>query len=723
MSVITRTPARPDPEGVSSTLPPRRGTAERRAVRRLGFRPDVEGLRALAVLLVVLYHAHVPGFGGGFVGVDVFFVISGFLICGLMYQEIALTGRLHIVEFFARRARRILPAAALVIALSAVVSWLVFTPLRTVEFLKHVVGSIFYSANWTFIAERTDYLHQGDQQSPLLHFWSLAVEEQFYLVWPFVFVVCGFVGTRVLTRRYGPDLPTGQRAWAPGFLIVTMVATVVSFAYCVWQTHENQPFAYMATPTRMWQFGAGALVAVLVRTWSGPRRGRWLLALAGWAGLAAIGVSTAMFSDSTLYPGWSALAPTLAVMAILAAGSWSGRLAGPDALLRWRPLQHIGAWSYSWYLWHWPVIVFTGALVPGASWPVLFAAAGLSLVPAILAYRFFEDPLRRSTAVRRSPSAGLSLGLSAMVVPLIAFLLIGTAVVNVVGKPSQDVPVAGRISLVASQADPFAVTESMMTPSLVDAASDTPHYPASCIVEARVVASPHCVIAADQSSTTRATANRVVLLGDSHAGQWYPVVQGIASTLGADTEVLNKVGCPLAQLTIVNAQLGREYRECDDWRNATLDRLAREPAPRLVFISSLSRYSTNPTEIDEAWKPTIASLSKLGVPIIYLADTPFPDTDIPSCLSGHLDDPSACDLNRVSALGTDYFAAAIAAGKFAGVKTVDVTDVLCPSTGDVCPATINNTVIYRDESHVTNTAMAKLGPLVFAKLKDMQVLR
>jgi peptidoglycan/LPS O-acetylase OafA/YrhL len=685
----------------------------RQAPRLRRFRGDVEGLRALAVLAVLAFHADVPHLAGGFVGVDVFFVISGFLITGLLLDEHERTGRVSLAAFYARRARRILPAAAVVLVATVAASWWLLTPLRRVDVIRDVLAAAGYAVNWRFITGQTDYLAAGRDASPLLHYWSLAVEEQFYLVWPLLLIAA------LLLARL---LRCSPRA------TVAVAASIVglgSFALAVRWTWSEEPLAYLGSPSRAWQFAAGALLAVAARSWHRRRPPSWLLRSLGWLGLACIVGAVVSFGPATLYPGWAALLPTAGGVALIASGSWGEHRGGVASLLTLRPVRALGRLSYSLYLWHWPVLVLAEARLGGLSWTSRVLLSLAAVVPAFLTMRLVEDPVRLSSTVSSRPFRGLSLGLTALVVPVTAALLVGSSALDTMDAEVQAAAArAERLRAAsASLADPLAgtTTRGAVTPAAAVARKDTPHYPAECIVAAQATSSPSCVIDPVDGSPAALTRDRVVLIGDSHAGQWFPTAAAVARKRGWDVEVLNKSGCPLPDITVVNPDLGRSFDECAAWRTTVLARLANEPAPRLVLMSSLNGYVQDPVYLLNGWRRTLASLSDLGAPLVYLADTPFPNKDMASCISGALSDWSRCALPR-TVLRRDPFADAIRRGRFGGVLgSVDINSYLCPP-GATCPAVRNGVLLYRDTSHVTDTAMTLLAGATERQLIDLKAV-
>ncbi|MFD1077745.1 acyltransferase family protein [Longispora fulva] len=644
-----------------------------------GWRPDIEGLRAVAVLTVLGFHAAVPHLGGGYIGVDVFFAISGFLITGLLVAELRRTGRVSLPEFYARRARRILPAAGLVLLATAVAGRVLLPPLRQRDVATDVLAAAAHVGNWRFIAIRTDYLHAGDP-SPLLHYWSLGVEEQFYLLWAPVLALVAF-----LARRR----PVAVVA------AVLVLGTAASFALSLRWTATSGPLAYLSSPSRAWQFGVGGLAA-LAAPWA-ARVPLWLRGVLGAAGLAAIGFSTVAFTSQTPFPGTAALVPTLGAVAVLLSGAGPAR-----TLLSWAPVRLVGRLSFAWYLWHWPVLVLAEARYGPVEWPVKLALVLAAGMPAAATLWLVERPIRFSAAISAFPRRGLAIGATAVVLPLAAGLVLGTAAVRGLGDGGGRLP--GLAEFTAAARSASSATGGPVVPAPAAARVDYGPLPGECLVAPAAVVSPPCRFGP-------ASGDRVVLLGDSQAAQWFPAVSQIAARRGLGVEVLTKQGCPLATLTVVNPQLGREYRECTEWRRYALNRVNAWPQPKLVLAASLNAYVADPRA---GWDATLAGLA--GLPVGYLRATPLPGRDVPTCVSGALDDWRACQFPRSAALRPDP----VADRPPTGVRVVDVDDLLCP--GDACPAVIGGVLLYRDDSHLTATLTSLLAPRVEALLEQRGLL-
>jgi peptidoglycan/LPS O-acetylase OafA/YrhL len=359
----------------------------------LEFRGDVEGLRAVAVLLVVLYHSGVSWLPGGFVGVDVFFVISGFLITGLLLREHEKRGRISIPGFYARRSRRILPAAMVVVIATILVAHHYLNFLSYGTNSNDALFASLFAANIHFANAGTDYLNLGGPPPPLLHFWSLAVEEQFYLVWPTVVLVLG-----LLFRR-----------WPLRYTVLAgaVAATVGSFMWSVHAVNVNAAWAFFSPFTRAWELGIGAVAACVV-AYAG-RLNKWAGVVLAWGGIVAIGLSAHYASGN--FPGPNALLPVLGTVAVIIGGA-SG--IGAGHLLGFHPVRAVGRVSYGWYLLHYPPMI----LLAGSYWqgplPVheRLLISLVTLAIAVVMYFVLEKPIRRSSYLAARPWVSIAMGLT-----------------------------------------------------------------------------------------------------------------------------------------------------------------------------------------------------------------------------------------------------------------------------------------------------------------------
>jgi len=676
--------------------------ADGSVVRR--FRPDIQGLRAVAVLLVVLYHAGVPGLDGGYVGVDVFFVISGYLITGQLVGEAGRTGRISLTGFYLKRVRRLLPPAVLVIVMALIVARLFAPPLFSLSLSVDGIFAALYTLNYRLAAEGINYQNAGAAPSAFQHFWSLGVEEQFYVFWPLL-----IIAAMMLTRRWWRDL-------LPVLFVVVIAVSLYISQYLL---TTDAPMSYFAVQSRAWEFGVGGIVALA----SGPLalvrpRIRAGLFLAGLAVIVGVGFS---YNAATRFPGVDAVVPVLGAALVIGAGC--GRPVRAEAILGGRVMQWLGQVSYPWYLWHWPVLILAPYVWPRVtfSWPVNLGLVMFSLVPAAATYYALELPVRK-WKFRRTVWAAAGLALMGAAVATgtlidsnISTLLAATTPPTTTTTPAESAIKSGPV------VDPFAskLTSGPVTPSVLKAVSDTPAYPADCIVSYAGTESPKCLIDQYGSAANAAIGtNRVVLLGDSHAGEWYPDVYGIAHQHGWDTEILNKEGCPLASISIENAALNGTYTECDQWRTNMFQRLLSEPKPKIIFIASLNYYTSDNAYLASGWKKTIQALRAIGAPIVYLRDTPYPNYDVPTCVSGAFSDWAKCSFPRSTAYHPDPLMSGTAASHGLAAR-VNVDQYLCPTADAKCPAVLAGILLYRDNSHVTNTAMSMLLPATEKQLQPL----
>jgi peptidoglycan/LPS O-acetylase OafA/YrhL len=650
---------------VTATLT--RPAPARRAPAPEWHRPDIDGLRGVAVLLVVLYHCGVPFLTGGYVGVDVFFVISGFLITSLLLRELASTGRISIAGFYARRIRRLLPAAMLVTAVTVVAGYRLLPPLRAPQVALDGLASTLYGLNYRLAAAGINYLQGDAAPSPLQHFWSLAVEEQFYLVWPLLLILA------VRGRR-----------------IALCTVVIGSLAVSVWQTTANPTWAYFGLHTRAWELGAGALVAVL-----GGRLARW------WApvGLGAVLVSAVLFTDRTAFPGYAALLPVGGVVVLLLARS---------RMLTGKPLRALGRLSYSWYLWHWP---FLALGPPGGLATRLLLAAG-ALVAATLTYALIENPVRHlRIAAWRTIGSGLTVtGLAAA-----AYLVAGRAPVEPVSGYTAPVLTTLRLSDLGT---PAPAVPRNLAPSLGRATADQPQlYRDRCssgFTDATI--RKPCAYGDLASATT------VVLFGDSHAGAWFPALRAVAEQRGWKLVVVTKSSCSAASVRVFQPKLNRPFDECVSWRESAWGYIGSLHPAMVVLTSAAAggNLADRVADPDAAWTAGWARSADLlahsGARLYLIDDTPYQRGDVPVCLSAHPTNPAACAVDPRDALPHVERRGMIdAALRQRGVTTIDPTPWFCTATA--CPVIVGNVLVYRDVSHITATYARLLAPLLGPYLK------
>ena len=679
--------------------------AVRRARGKAGFRPDVEGLRAVAVVSVLLYHAGVGVFGGGYVGVDVFFVISGYLITGLLLREMEGTGRVSVAAFYGRRAKRLLPTLAVVLVTVSVVAWLLFPPLRRASAYLDVIASGMYVVNWWLASQAVDYAAVGSSVSPVQHIWSLAVEEQFYLVWPLL-----MLGATWWWRRRG----TPSR----GALVAALgVVSVASFAYCVHLTDTEAGVAYFSTLARAWELGVGGVLAVVLAR-PGRAPGRHASVVLWVLGAAAVAFAVLRFTDDTLFPGAWAAVPVLGAAALIAAGAApAGSTDWPQRLLTLRPMRHIGRLSYTWYLWHWPLLVFANAL-----WGHLPAALGLlvvaaAYVPTLLTHLLVEEPFRRSALLARAPKRALLLGLACTA------LVAGTAGTLRVVTPTLPTatPQQAAGAKVLHSAPTTQVRAHAVRPAPQHASGDRGRiYADGCLVFRRKTVSPRCVYGDRSAPTT------VVLFGDSHAMQWSPALFKVAQRRHWRLVALVKSSCPPADVAIFDDSLRREYTECETWRRHALARI-RRIRPAMVLVSSLTSYSVlrgpdklgpqqSHRRLREGYREVLQRLEKVSPTVVAIGDSPHHMKHADDCVAANPDHLQACSRSREKARPPQPLLDA--AHQLRRVRALDPISAFCPE--DTCPAVIGNTLVYRNADHVTATYAATLDDWLGRRLPNLK---
>jgi peptidoglycan/LPS O-acetylase OafA/YrhL len=639
----------------------------RRSGARPHFRPDIEGLRAVAVLAVLFFHVGLPGFSGGFVGVDVFYVISGFLITGLLLREGQASGKVDLLRFYARRMRRLLPAALVVIVVTLAMSAAVLSPLRLTEVAGDATASALYVANFRFAIQAADYLSL-DAPSPLLHFWTLGVEEQFYLVWPLLLLL--------VARFLSP------RALAP----VLVLLTIGSFGLSLYWTDANQAWAFVSPFTRAWELAAGALLAVgLVRL---PHRTpRWLDGIVVVVGLGLVIGSIPLISTDTPFPGVAAVLPVLGAVLIILGGQRASTL--PSRLLGIAPARYLGRISYSLYLWHWPLLILIPIAMGVDDLGIRLALAGVAIVVAAISTEVIEQPFRKATFLQRRTGMSLQLGLTTSIAVGVAGLLISGSIT--IPMPWQ------------RETDPVVV-------ELAGVREDLPrNYADGCHLDFEPTKPVDCVYGDPDGSRT------AILFGDSHAAQWLPALDAYARSRGWRLESHTKSSCSPVLLDFWERKLRREYRECFRWRRAVEERVA-ELQPTIVFVGSTRDYEIwqdgrpiRVRDIYPTWQQgltdSLQALAQSAQRVVLLAETPYLTYDPVDCLS----DPriSTCDPPADLVIDEGYVALESAAAAAADADVLSVNRLLCP--GRTCPVVVDGTVVFRDTNHVTASFMEELS--------------
>ncbi|BBH63591.1 acyltransferase [Actinoplanes sp. OR16] len=708
----------------------------------LGFRPDIEGMRAIAVTLVVLSHAGLATLAGGYVGVDVFFVISGFLITTLLLKELGRTGTVSLTRFYARRAIRLLPASALVLVATLAGAWFWLPSTRFHSISLDALFATFYGINWRLADEGVQYLNADAAPSPLQHFWSLAVEEQFYLVWPLLMLIYAFFWARSRRPRSAVVIPTQRTSSSPPpspvrpkhrFLTVALILiAAASLAASMTQTRSAAPWAYFGAHTRAWELAIGALVAVAAsRLAVLPGR---VAAPLTWLGMAAVIGSAFLYDEHTAFPGSAALLPVLGSAAIIAAGCAAPR-GGAAVVLRTRPFQLIGRYSYSWYLWHWPILMIgPAALGLESSLGLGLALAAGSLVVAVASYHLIENPVRNRQWIKARARRGLAVGLALSAVtaglalgagrftPAVAT---GDAVADTSSRLAEAADAEARLRTLLADASRQLTLPANLKPAPEAAAADQPViYRDGCHIDYPFVAAGNPCAYGDTTAT-----DSIFLLGDSHAAHWFPAVDAIAKERDLKLFSRTKAACQAASVLVFNDVLKRPYSECVEWRDRVFAEIAAQ-RPKFVVLSSNGGDSGGLVTPDnkpldrgpdrdrlwvQAWTRTFDTIERAGAQPVLLLDTPWPAGSAPECVVTR---PTA--VNECARPAREAFVEpgrremVAAAARARGVTVVDTRDWFCTSVS--CPAVVGNLLVWKDSSHISTAYAAMLTPLLDARL-------
>ena len=660
---------------------------------RQTFRPDIQGLRAIAIAIVVLAHAGAPGFAGGFVGVDVFFVLSGFLITGLLVEEHLANGTILYGTFLARRLRRLLPALLAMAMTVLFIATLLLSPYE----VRMQTGSFIYSVSWSsnfyFAFAEFDYFAALKAKDLFLHTWSLGIEEQFYVVWPFLIVFAFAMAAR------------GRTAFRLRTLLAVIIAVfVLSLGLCIYWSRSEHLLSFYMMPARGWQFALGSLVFVVSRlAWSDTATSgactpaETLNTYMGAVGLALIAMCATFLHSDLNYPGVYATLPSIGTALVIYAGT--GNAGSPIA--RWlasRPLAWVGDRSYSLYLWHWPVLLLGGAFGlrdngTGVIWLIL-----ASLLLAAISYRWIELPFWR--------------GRFSTLRPRLVYFSAILAILTSVGLANVPAKTPAFNSTAVAGLDPIGVRQDTEDSFVAVLRCDSWYHSS----EVRP-----CEIGSSDAERT------IALIGDSIGTQWASVFPEIYKAPEWRLVVLAKSACAIADLEYFYRPVGGNYDVCTEWRNRSIDYLA-ELRPDIVFIGSSSGYEFSESEWVGGTKRIIAELAPVVDHVVILPGTPGLSFHGPSCLQAPYRFTSRlrkshylCEEAQRSTRSdevTGYLTKA--ASDFENAHVLNLNDLVCPNRS--CAARSNDGIpVFRDEAHLTNSFVVAQSTEVSSRLNALGV--
>ena len=646
---------------------------------RRNYRSDMEGLRGLLIVLVVLFHAGVRWTAGGFVGVDVFFVISGFFITGVLLHEHEDNGRIDLTRFYGQRALRLAPAFLVVLLVTlAAVMWL-YAPIDRAPIMASARSIAFYSGNAEFARNTVDYFAAG--QNPLLHTWSLAVEEQFYLVWPLLIVVLMFAVRARTGDAYFRSDRTERRWLVSGIALAGLVSLFASLSL----TATSPPQAFFSLWTRIWEFALGGVVCLLLDDDIAMGTGAGTALQFG--GLVAIGFGVVTFDRITPYPGLAALVPALGGVALIVGGA---RAPGGaiTRVLSARSLQWLGRMSYAWYLWHWPLVGIASVLDPRIGVPGKLAWSAAALVLAWITYHAIERPARDGR-----------LRIARHWVPLASLAA------------------SGVVALLAHGGMGMAERQASSAEQSVFAAARADHMSHDCWGTTVNEPKGACEFGDTGSSTT------IALLGDSHAEHWLGGLDRAGRANGWKIAAMVKAGCPVADIpTLMHYRFKRYYTECTQYRAAMLQRIIAM-RPSAIILSSWDHYipadgadadwEVTPSRWRDGLRKTYERLAETGIPVVVIRGTPRTWFDVPACLSrraAHLPMATDCTYGRSQSLSPVALRAQNDAARGLPIRFVDINDAICSAA--MCAPVRNGVVVFTDDNHLTASFSRSVAPLL-----------
>ena len=674
-----------------------------------GTRPEIQALRAVAVLAVVANHIWPEHLTGGFVGVDIFFVISGFLITSHLLKEIDRTGTVALAAFWARRARRLLPASLLVLLVTLGASMVLLPPTRWETVIHQVGASALYVQNWALAGGSIDYFASQQAASPVTHFWSLSVEEQFYIVWPLAMALA------LLALRRRPDL---RRTVLASLMVLVVVA---SFAFAVRYTATHPNEAYFVTPARAWEFGLGGLLALAPVASTDDARRR---VAASWLGWAALLASIVLFSEGTTIPGIPALLPVVGTGLVIWAGHARSALS-PRVLVESVPVQFTGGISYSLYLWHWPLVVLTpyaiGAELTGESG---FFLVAISMALAWITRELVEDPVRSWSRLPADvPRRSLLCGAAATVLVL-------AATVGCAGVLDQrtDAMQAQLEAAAHGERECFGAA-AMVDPATCGAQPTSDVVPApeiaaqdwggafDCYTQPTETEFPTCV-AVPQDQPER----RVALVGDSHAAMLSVALGEVAAARGWQLDLFLRSACPLTTADVFYEE--QFIGNCADHRTRLLEELTAEGRYDTVVVTAWSGLLVDSEALPDServarlaagYEAAWAEVEAAGPQVVVVADNPSVPPRLQECVSEAVDTAAAdCVVPREEAVQADPLRQAAAAS---GAALVDLTDLYCDESG--CPMVIGGVLVRFDAHHITATFARTLTAPLDSRLHEV----
>lgn len=673
-------------------------------------RPDIQAFRALAVLSVVIFHLWPNRLPGGFVGVDIFFVISGFLITQHILRDVA-KGSFSVISFWARRIRRLLPASLTVLFFTAIAIVTVAPRDLWPTWISEIGASAAYFENWALANNAVDYLAADNAASPTQHFWSLSVEEQFYFALPILVLVL------VLALRN-----RGVQAISRGIIALLSIVVFGDLALAIYLTFAEPVSSYFFTHVRAWQFGAGALLAAV---WAFVPKAKSFKVSALVIGVILMLGSAVLLDGAMAYPGYWAIIPTVGAVLALASDLEEGKL---RQLMAWRPIQFVGDVSYSVYLWHWPLIILLPLVIGTLGSVAKIAIIVASFALAALSQKYIEQPFinmgRREGARNFMAISGMAVACGALLMSSVAFSAQADSSIRVELAKQEAVVASGPSCLGAASRAPDGIEcinpelATVLLPSPDLASHDSPSLllPAFCQGTKASDAVPKpCNLTGNKSQT------KIAMIGDSHSAQFMAPMMSLAKKNNWQVVSFSKGGCPLSYAERTHDAVLKAA--CKKWVAAAVKQLTTEGYD-LVMTSQVSgvqwasgtkKQSTYAQDgLVRVWR----DINRAGVPVLVMKDNPRPIKAVLTCIQKNkFDNLAACQNLKKKAMLFDPQPAAVTKLDSPLTHLVDFTDVYC--VADKCDAVIGGVIVNRDENHLTNTFSKTLAPYIEVEIAKL----
>ncbi|MDN3903987.1 acyltransferase family protein [Arthrobacter sp. YD2] len=651
------------------------------------YRPEIQGLRALAVLMVVTYHIWFGRVSGG---VDVFLLISAFLLSLSFIRKVERGRPLALAAYWIHVFKRLLPAVVVVLLGTLAATYLFVPQSRWMEILQQAWSSLLYFQNWVLAANSVDY-YAADHglASPLQHFWSLSIQGQVFILWPLLFALAAVISQRARLR------------FRPMVALVFGAVFLASFIFSIVETYGNQAHAYFDTRTRLWEFALGTLLAVVI---SYVRLPRVLRVVAGWAGLALMLSVGFVLDVQGQFPGYVALMPLGAAMLVIVAGQTGSRI-GADRFLSLKPLMKLGEMSYALYLWHWPVLVvylsWRGRQEVGAVGGT--AIILLSLVLAYLTTRFVEKPLRAAKGLESRKRAAVAIAVCVVLVgvplggwqyslKLEADQLAANADRN---NPGAAVLLPGYVDA----SDP----SSPLQPTMADVAADSPVFSDGCDNDPAEYVS---ICRHEGQNSGAEPAAVVAVIGSSHALMWTTPLLELADERGWEIISYTRGYCPVTADAFIDER-------CLDFNERSIEEII-DLQPDLVLTTSSQTHFGGGETLDQTWPDQVSRFTARGIPVVGIRDTPRMPENVPACLERNADNYEACGIEAKDTLASSNPLQGL---DLPNVHLLDFNDLLCPN--GFCSPVIGNVIVYRDNDHLTSTFLRTTVPWFGERLDEV----